>query len=282
MLKRLLEHLGALETNGRFTYSIIVVDNDRSRSAEAVVLQFAAESDIPITYCVEPHQNISLARNRAISRAAGDYIAFIDDDEFPIKSWLLFLFRTCNEYDVDGVLGPVKRHFDDQPPKWIAKGNFYKRPVYATGTVLDKEEGRTGNVLLKKRIFDAQEQPFRPEFRGGEDREFFRRMINKGYKFLWSAEAVIYEVVPPVRWKRTFMLKRALLRGSNAPLHPSFGPRRVVKSLIAVPAYTLALPFALILGQHRFMDLLVRLFDHLGLLLRLVGLNPIRDQYVTE
>jgi succinoglycan biosynthesis protein ExoM len=281
-LRRLLRDLGTQETDGQFTYSIVVADNDQLRSGEAVISEFAAASAIPVIYCVEPRQNIALARNQAISRAIGDYIAFIDDDEFPVKSWLLALFKACSEYRADGALGPVKRHFDETPPKWIAKGDFYQRRVYPTGTVVDREEGRTGNVLLRKRILDGQKQPFKPEFRGGEDKEFFRRMIDKGYNFVWSAGAVAYEVVPPVRWKRTFMLRRALFRGSNVHLHPTFGPRYVLKSLIAVPAYTVALPFALLVGQHRFMDLLVRLFDHLGLLLQLVGINPVREQYIVE
>ncbi len=282
LLPRLLREVVNQETNGLFTYSVLVVDNDALRSAESVVLQFASESNTPITYCVQPRQNISLARNQAISRAAGDYVAFIDDDEFPVRSWLLFLFKACNQYEVDGVLGPVKRQFDEKPPKWIVKGNFYERVVYPTGAVLDKEEGRTGNVLLNKRIFDGLEQPFRPEFRGGGDKEFFRRMIGAGYKFVWSAEAAAYEVVPPVRWKRTFMLKRAFFRGAHVPLHPTFGPRHVLKSLIAVPAYTLILPFALLLGQHWFIKFLVKLCDHLGMLLALVGISPQRQPYITD
>ena len=282
LLKRLLQELVAQQTNGLFTYSIVVADNDVSRSAESVVLQLAAAPDIPIAYCVAPQQNISLARNQAISRATGDYIAFIDDDEFPIQSWLLALFTACNEYGVDGVLGPVKRHFDETPPQWIVKGNFYERRVYPTGTALDREEGRTGNVLVKSLIFQNQEQPFKPDFRGGGDKEFFRRMIESGYKFIWSAEAVAYEVVPPIRWSRTFMLKRALFRGAHVPLHPTFGPRIVVKSLLAVPTYSLMLPFALLFGQHWFMKLLVKLCDHLGMLLALVGIRPMRQPYVTE
>jgi hypothetical protein len=78
------------------------------------------------------------------------------------------------------------------------------------------------------------------------------------------------------------MLKKALLRGSTAALHPTLGVADILKSVIAVPAYALALPFALILGQHRFMTLLVKLCDHLGKLLALLGINPIREQYVTE
>jgi hypothetical protein len=76
------------------------------------------------------------------------------------------------------------------------------------------------------------------------------------------------------------MLKKALHRGAMTLVHPTFGARDVIKSLIAVPAYTLALPFALMLGQHRFVALLVKLFDHLGKLLQLLGINPVKEPYV--
>lgn len=78
------------------------------------------------------------------------------------------------------------------------------------------------------------------------------------------------------------MLRRALLRGSMAPLHPTFGVRDIAKSIVAIPSYTIVLPFALVLGQHRFMTLMVRLCDHLGRLLALVGIHPIKEAYVTE
>ena len=281
-LKRLLEELGGQDTSGLFTYSIVVADNDHLQSAKAVVLNFAAASTIPITYCVEPRQNIALTRNKAIENANGDFVAFIDDDEFPTKGWLLTLFKACNKYKVDGVLGPVRRHFDEEPPKWVVKGKFYERPTYTTGFVIDWRKGRTNNVLLKKRIFAAGAQPFRPEFRTGEDQDFFRRMIEKGHVFIWCNEAVAYEAVPPIRWKRMFMLRRALLQGTDSVVHPTFGALDIAKSVIAIPAYTGALPFALVLGHHRFMILLVKLFDHIGRLLALLGINPIREPYVTD
>jgi hypothetical protein len=65
-------------------------------------------------------------------------------------------------------------------------------------------------------------------------------------------------------------------------LHPTFGRTGIAKSIIAILLYTAALPFAFILGQHKFMPLLVSLFDHLGKMLAILGINPIKDQYVTE
>ena len=280
-LKRLLVELGGQDTNGLFTYSIVVADNDHRCSAQAIVSDFAASFAIPITYCVEPQQNIALVRNKAVNNATGEFIAFIDDDEFPIKRWLLTLFEACEGFNVDGVLGPVRPHFDETPPTWAVRGKFYERPTYPTGFVIDWRKGRTGNVLLRRRIFTAESQPFRPEFRTGEDQDFFRRMIEKGYVFIWCNEAIAYEVVPPIRWKRTFMLRRALLRGATTLVHPSFGARDILKSLVAVPTYAILLPFAFALGQCRFMTYLVKLFDHLGKLLALLGFRPIKDPYVT-
>jgi succinoglycan biosynthesis protein ExoM len=276
-----LGYLKRQETAGQFDYSIVVVDNDSAQSAQPVISEFAASSTIPIRYCVEPRQNIALARNKAVENVTGDFAAFIDDDEFPENNWLLTLLSTCENYHVDGVLGPVKRYFDEQPPEWLAKGRFYTRPIKPTGDVVRWYEARTGNVLVRKKALEGTEPPFRPQFRAGEDQDFFRRKIEQGYAFVWSADAVVYETVPPARWKRSYMLRKALLRGASASLQPSCDAAGITKSLIAVPLYMIALPFALIAGQHHFMSLLVSMFDHLGKLLALVGINPVKEQYVT-
>lgn len=282
MLKSLLEDLRQQETGGLFTYSILVVDNDYRRSANTVVSEFAAGHAVRVEYYVEPGQSIALARNKAIEHACGDFVVFIDDDESPIQRWLLTLFEACNRFNAHGALGPVHPRFVKTPPAWFVAGKFSDRPTYPTGFVIDWRKGRTGNTLLKKEVFDGVTQPFRPEFRTGEDQDFFRRMIDKGYFFIWCDEAVAFEVVPPIRWNRIFMLKRALLRGHTSVAHPTFAARDILTSLVAAPAYVLALPFALALGQGRFMSTLVRLFDHLGRLLGCVGINPIKEPYVTS
>jgi succinoglycan biosynthesis protein ExoM len=282
LLRHLLQELEGQETGGRFTYSIVVVDNDHLESGRPVISSFSAASAIPVKYCVQATQSIALTRNLAVENAAGDFVAFIDDDEFPPKKWLLTLFEACSDYHADGALGPVKPHFEDPPPEWVVRGKFYDRPTYPTGLVIDARKGRTGNTFLKREIFVPGEAWFRPEFRTGEDQDFFRRMIAKGHVFVWCDEAVAFETVPSIRWKRSFMLRRALLRGATAVVHPTFGPRDLARSLVAVPAYLGALPFALLLGQHRFMSLLISLFDHLGKLLGLLGINPVKEQYITD
>lgn len=282
LLQRLLEALRIQDTDHQFSFSILVVDNDRTESAKSIVEPFAKEQSPAVFYAVEPRQNIARARNKAVQCSAGDFVAFIDDDEVPINRWLLTLYTACLRFKVDGVLGPVKPHFDEAPPSWVVKGQFYERPTYPTGLVIDWRKGRTGNVLLRRHVLLEYEQPFRPEFRNGEDQEFFHRAIGKGHVFIWCDEAIAYETVPPHRWNRRFLLKRALLRGAMEPQTPGFGIRDVAKSFVAVWAYGISLPFVFLVGDDTFMRLLVRLCDHLGKLLAVVGINPVREQYVTE
>ena len=280
LLKRLLDELPRQETSGLFTYSVVVADNEQRQSARQVVLEFDAASPIRAVYCFEPVQNIALARNMALEHATGDYVAFIDDDEFPATNWLVNLFKTCWVQEADGVLGPVKAHFEKPPPKWVTKGAFFERPTHETGYRVSAKEARTGNVLFNRRILEGlQEAAFRPQFgTGGEDVDFFTRMMERGRVFVWCNEAPVFESVPPSRCTRGYLLRRALLRGRNSLKNPSGRLGNLVKSLFAVPLYALSLPVLLIAGQHVFMKYLIKLLDHAGRLLALVGLNPIRER----
>jgi glycosyltransferase involved in cell wall biosynthesis len=228
---------------------------------------------------VEPVRNIALVRNRAILEAEGQFVAFIDDDEFPVPGWLAEMVDLCNRVGCDGVLGPVRPFFDDPPPEWLVRGRFHDRAEHPTETILNWKDTRTGNVLLRREVLDEAGPAFRAEFgNGGEDQDFFRRAMARGRRFVWCNEAVVYEVVPPERWRRSYLLKRALLRGQNEKLILSF--RSVVKSLIAAPIYLLSLPLMLLLGQHYFMRYAIRLLDHAGKLLCAVGINAVRGHYL--
>lgn len=281
-LKRLLAELAHQETDGLFEYDIVVADNDRFESAKSLVEEFARKLPSKVIYCVQPHQNIALTRNKVLEHAKGDYIAFIDDDQFPIKDWLLTLYKACEKYGVDGVLGPVKPHFDEEPPIWVIKGRFCERPTYKTGFVIDWRKGRTGNVLLKRHLFAGLNVAFNPEFLTGEDQDFFRRMIEKGRVFIWCDEAVAYEITPPIRWNLAFMLRRALLRGQVSILHRGLKATAVAKSVIALPIYCISLPLFRVIGYHLFVKYLIKIFDHAGRIAAIVGFHPIKESYVTE
>jgi len=280
LLGKLLRELTAQETRDRFTYSVVVSDNDRQESAREAVQSFQKESALEVKYCVEPEQNIALARNRALANARGEFVAFIDDDEFPVKDWLLQLLLACEEHKSAGVLGPVYPRFEREPPRWFVKGRFYFRPEYPTGRVLDWRETRTGNVLLRRQVLEGIAEPFRRQFgSGSEDTDFFRRLSAQGNVFTWCREAAVHEVVPAERCSRDYLLRRAILRGQSKRHTADF--RSVAKSCLAALLYFLALPFLLVMGQHVFMRHLVSLCDHVGKLAGVLGFTPMGDTYIT-
>jgi glycosyltransferase involved in cell wall biosynthesis len=282
LLRSLLVALARQETGGQFTYSVVVVDNDRAESARSVVEEMTQKYPLPMVYCVEPRQGIARARNKAVENARGEFVAFIDDDERPIEEWLLLLFRTCGELNADGVLGPVKPYFETEPPGWITRGRFYERADYPTGFVIDGNKGRTGNVLLKRSLVRPGELAFRPEFVTGEDQDFFRRKIAEGRVFIWCSEAVAYETVPPTRWTRSYIVRKALMRGRYSVIEPTFGVFDVAKSLAAVMIYAVALPALCLIGQHVFMRYVDKFCFHAGKILACTPLNPVGASYVSE
>jgi succinoglycan biosynthesis protein ExoM len=266
-LEELLRRLRHQRTESVFTYSVVVVDNDHARSAEAVVASCQSDGLLRIDYHHEPNRNIALARNRAVQNAAGDFVAFIDDDEIPVEDWLLRLYQASRLYNADAVLGPVNPQYDTKPPDWVIKGKFFDRPRCPTGTVLPWHNTRTGNVLLARRVFDDGRTLFRPEFRHSEDQDFFKRVTANGRLVVWCDEAVVHEIQGAERFRITYFVKRGLLRGNvSLRLQPN-KLFTVCKSAVAFALYTVALPVLAFIRPHLAIVYLVKDSDHLGKLM---------------
>jgi succinoglycan biosynthesis protein ExoM len=285
MLEHLLKNLALQETDGIFDFSIVVVDNDVTGPAREPVMRLKAELGLDITYDVEPEQTIPAARNHALRLARGNYIAIIDDDEFPLQHWLITMYRAIHAFDVDGALGPVHPFFDQRPPSWLIKGRFCERPFQHTGTLLYWDQTRTGNVLLKKDVFDKHNLCFDETFKtGGSDQAFFRLAIQAGCRFIAIEEASVYEFVPPERWTKSYYIKRALINGFNFQRYSIQQPFEFskiaspIKSMAALLAYTIACPICAILGQHRLMQCLEKGTYHLSRVFAIFGIELLKKR----
>lgn len=280
-LRRLLEHLSRQETAGLFTLSAVVADNDNAQSAREVVEPYAPgrSEALSVVYCVEPQKNIALVRNRTLAAAAGDWIAFIDDDEFPEPDWLRRHYDACLKHEATGSLGPVRPHFEVTPPNWVLKSGLYHRPEHDTGYVMPWRECRTGNVLLRRAAVPVDEPPFDARFpNGGEDQDFFRRLIGRSGRFIWCNEAVVHETVPPARWDVQILARRALLRGQNTMKHSRRRAAVAAKSGLAVVLYGLSLPLLACAGRHLYVRYLIKFCDHAGKLMSVLGITLVRDR----
>jgi succinoglycan biosynthesis protein ExoM len=285
MLGRLLRSLKNQDTDGLFDYSIVVVDNDAAGQARETVARLRAELGLSIDYDIEPENTIPAARNRALGLARGNFIGIIDDDEFAPQHWLITLYRNVQRYGVDGGLGPVYPFYRQRPPNWMLKGRFGERPVIPTGTLLNWDQTRTGNVLLKRDVFDRHHLRFDLRWKtSGSDRAFFKVAIATGYSFIAVKEAPVYETVPPMRWKKSYYLRRAVVQGYNTHKNAAdeiHGLQRVtvpLKLAAASGIYALALPFALGIGTHIYVKVLERGGYHLSRLLAMLGIELVKKR----
>jgi succinoglycan biosynthesis protein ExoM len=235
---------------------VIVADNDECGSAADVCRSFSMSR--PIKYVIEPRRGISQTRNRAIREAGDvDFIAFIDDDEIPVPAWLDGLLWAQKQFVADVVCGPVLPSFTADVPEWLRNGGLLDRQSHASGPVPNHYICPTGNVLLRRAVFERV-AGFDEQFglTGGEDTHFFIRVRRAGFKIVWSAAAITHERYSTDRANLKWLLRRGYRGGNSWVLVQSTFDKnvstravRVVKAFGWIVLGGLKIPLAIFLGR---------------------------------
>ena len=210
-LRLLLEDL-ANQQVGDMWVVIAIADNDPAASADSTVAEIAETYRFPIRYVHEPRRGVVNARNASIDLVPEvDWIAFIDDDERPIDSWLKSLVTTALESDADAVAGPVPERFEQDPPRWYTSADLHIAESFPTGSIV-KRFG-VGNLAVRRDALDAlatTDGPFDLRFNttGGEDVFLGFQLSQAGYRMVWCDEAVATTLVPIERTELPWVLRR--------------------------------------------------------------------------
>lgn len=245
LLIKLLDSISELELPDNINIEIIIVDNDADLSAKEVIKEYLDRSKLNLFYFDQPIKNISITRNLAVSKANGELIAFIDDDEIASNMWILELYQTLIRYNADGVFGKVTSYFLPSTPEWITSCYLYNRPIFKTGTIASIT--RSGNCLIKKTILNTVDGPFEPEYgiTGGSDTKLFNLLILKGAKFINSNEAETFEFVPPDRANLRWLIARAF-RTSNGYVRRSIELEKGNKLSLRIKFFFIGIIFSFI------------------------------------
>ncbi len=217
-LERLLHDLAAIDWDGPL--EVVVIDNDAEREGIAVCEALANGYRWPLRWAFEPRRGISHARNHSIRLALTsnpDFIATLDDDEWPSRQWLRALLQVQKATDADIVGGPVLPAFPQHSPPWVEQAQIC---YGANQKVADGGPCRlhaSGNFIARTRCFDAlAPECFPSEFAhsGGEDDVFFRRLHAMGFRQHWSTQAIVWESVPDSRLSLAWVRDRMILKGN--------------------------------------------------------------------
>lgn len=168
-------------------FECILIDDGSSDGSEIICDQWA-QQDNRIRVIHQPNQGVSKARNKGIAEAQGEYITFIDSDDWIDSNYLNTLLQPIEEYNVDLVVCGLQQHYSN--------GTF-KNYSYKTGIIhieqqdtnaftdINKKFLLFGPVikLYKRTIIQTHNIHFPPEYTYGEDLLF-------NYNYLEYVKAV--------------------------------------------------------------------------------------------
>jgi GT2 family glycosyltransferase len=214
MLGRLLDSLTAVDYPH---YEVIVVDNAPHPAATSPLVAGRAARDQRIRYVREPRAGVQHARNRGLAEAAGEIVAFTDDDVIVDRQWLPALAGGFAEPDVAAVTGHVLAHELETPAQVLIEqyGGFGKgcarRRYHRTG-VETVEQGEVRRVPATRRSLypylpgtygSGANMAFRtdvarrmggfdPLLRAGEDIDMLMRLVLRGHTLLYEPAAIVW------------------------------------------------------------------------------------------
>jgi GT2 family glycosyltransferase len=219
-LERLLKALASLETSR--DVHVLVADNDAvsHQGADLCLRMTAGKYRWKLDAFIVAERGIAQVRNALVARALMDpetqFVAMLDDDEWPEPQWLESLLRTQHDTGADAVRGNVLRDFEVTPRLWSQDWDGIAPITHTIGEEAMFEG--IGNVLFRRNCFEAVTQPyFDPQFglTGGEDRDFLLRLRAVGTRFSWAEGANAHEFVPASRVALGWSLSRAYRTGNT-------------------------------------------------------------------
>jgi glycosyltransferase involved in cell wall biosynthesis len=220
-LGRCLASLAALEGRG-IDLSVLVVDNGSSDSTAAITASWLGR--LPnAKYVVEPRPGVSRARNRALERAEGDVVAFLDDDARATPGWVMGLVGAYTP-GVAVVGGSVVLEWPGgRRPRWLAPelDRWFSaldlgpptRPLPADEELFGCNLSVRRDVAVAIGGFDVSQGRIGRGLRSGEDWDLVERARATGATVLYAADAVVVHDVLPERLRPWWLARRSYGQG---------------------------------------------------------------------
>lgn len=199
---------------------ICVVDDSPDDSI--ATLEEIAHIDHRVTIVYQPNGGAGAARNRGIGLAQGDYLAFIDpDDYYPNDTVLAHLYQTAIEQNVAMCGGSFVAFYPDGTKKECYVGDEVSYTIREAGMrTMEQDQFDYGWIrfIYQRKLFTEEGLHF-PEYRWYEDPVFFVNAVQlvDGY-YVIPEEAYCYrEDYKEANW--TAVVVRDMLKGLQHNLH---------------------------------------------------------------
>ncbi len=215
---------GAIESLARQNlpaseYEILVIDNASQDGTADLLRRWPGG----LRWESEPLPGLSRARNRAIQLAAGEIIAFLDDDAVASPGWLTGLLAGYSAFpEAWAAGGKVELNWQSTRPAWLAD-DFLKHlsrlDLGAEARLLAANEFIWGTNCSFRREALEQVGFFRPSLgRRGKQLVLQKRIRQAGGQVAYLPEALVHHRVSGERLKPGYFIARAYGAGYSAAL----------------------------------------------------------------
>ena len=99
-------------------YEFVIIDDGSTDNTESVVKQYQDER---IVYCKHAqNQGVSVARNYGIQRAKGQYITFVDSDDYLVGDLYTEMYNQATETEADICINRYAKNMDGFEVKYVS------------------------------------------------------------------------------------------------------------------------------------------------------------------
>lgn len=211
----------------------IICVNDGSKDSSAEILETYAQKDKRIVILNQENAGLSVARNNGMDIAKGEYIGFVDSDDWVDLDFFEKLYNTAIKYDCEIAVADFIR---EHPTKKIKRLNLTEEKVYKTTeekylVCKTYREGCVWNKIYKTEFLKS----INLKFVAGmyyEDRDFTARSLhfskklvtvpNTYYRYFVNPKSIVKKGLNKIQNEHYILVRQQVLQfikeqGINVP-----------------------------------------------------------------
>jgi GT2 family glycosyltransferase len=200
---------------------VVVVDNGSTDETPRVIEASRQRFEVPLRHLTESRPGKSHAVAAAIAAAAGDVLAFTDDDVTVDPHWIATIRQIMRNSNAALVGGPVLPRWEAAPPSWLRfETQEFGRLAAPLGllnygpasielgprTVLGANMAIRRAPINKVGGFAPHLGKLRGTLLSGEDHELCQRVQAAGYKAMYCPELRVAHWVPVERMRASYSM----------------------------------------------------------------------------
>jgi len=182
-------------------YEIIIINDGSSDGSQQIIDQYAAQHPNIIKFFTKANEGLSVARNLGIDNAIGEYIGFVDSDDFLESNYFTVIERILKSQEPDLLIFSYKRVYKRKQSFLEKKYSFSKYEIVdkmvninSHPQIICQAENAVWIKIIRRNLV-GKNQKFLNSLLGNEDLEVSHKWYLIAEKIIFSKEQLYNYVI---------------------------------------------------------------------------------------